>query len=96
MAHTKAKGSTRNGRDSQSQRLGVKIYGGQPARAGNILVRQRGFAYRPGVNVMAGHDHTLQALIDGTVRFERRTRVKFTGKAERVRLVHVDPRVAQS
>ena len=70
MAHKKAGGSTRNGRDSQSKRLGVKRYGGQAVRAGNILVRQRGTAVHPGVNVARGGDDTLFAKVDGTVVFE--------------------------
>jgi large subunit ribosomal protein L27 len=69
MAHKKAGGSTRNGRDSVSKRLGIKIYGDQRARAGNIIVRQRGTEYHPGNNVGIGKDHTLFALIDGIVRF---------------------------
>jgi large subunit ribosomal protein L27 len=72
MAHKKGSGSTRNGRDSNAQRLGVKRYGGQVVRAGNILVRQRGTAFHPGVNVGLGKDYTLFALVDGVVRFERR------------------------
>jgi large subunit ribosomal protein L27 len=71
MAHKKGVGSTRNGRDSQSKRLGVKIYGGQLAKAGNILVRQRGTKFHPGLNVGKGKDDTLFALSDGTVKFER-------------------------
>jgi len=70
MAHKKAGGSTRNGRDSQSKRLGVKRFGGQVVRAGNILVRQRGTHVHPGVNVARGGDDTLFAKIDGTVVFE--------------------------
>ena len=70
MAHKKAGGSTRNGRDSQSKRLGVKIFGGQIANAGNILVRQRGTKFHPGFNVGIGKDHTLFALVDGVVRFK--------------------------
>lgn len=69
MAHKKAGGSSRNGRDSQSKRLGVKRYGGQSVLAGNILVRQRGTEYHPGDNVGIGKDHTLFALVDGTVQF---------------------------
>ncbi|MEN9219039.1 MAG: 50S ribosomal protein L27 [Gloeomargarita sp. DG_2_bins_126] len=72
MAHKKGSGSTRNGRDSNAQRLGVKRYGGQVVRAGNILVRQRGTQFHPGVNVGLGKDYTLFALVDGVVRFERR------------------------
>ena len=69
MSHKKAGGSTRNGRDSHSKRLGVKRYGGQSVIAGNILVRQRGTKFHPGENVGMGNDHTLYALKDGTVQF---------------------------
>ena len=72
MAHKKAGGSTRNGRDSQSKRLGVKRYGSETVRAGNIIVRQRGTKFHPGVNVGCGRDHTLYATADGTVVFERK------------------------
>lgn len=72
MAHKKGTGSTRNGRDSNAQRLGVKRYGGQVVRAGNILVRQRGTKFHPGNNVGRGSDDTLFALIDGVVTFERK------------------------
>ena len=71
MAHKKAGGSSRNGRDSQGQRLGVKIFGGQHVKPGNILVRQRGTRIHPGLNVKAGRDWTLFALVAGRVRFER-------------------------
>lgn len=71
MAHKKGAGSSRNGRESESKRLGVKIYGGQAAIAGNILVRQRGTTHHPGVNVGMGKDHTLFSLIDGTVTFKK-------------------------
>ena len=70
MAHKKGGGSTRCGRDSQSKRLGVKKYGGEVVRAGNILIRQRGTSVKPGQNVGMGRDHTLFALIDGQVKFE--------------------------
>ncbi|QQR84963.1 MAG: 50S ribosomal protein L27 [Flavobacteriales bacterium] len=70
MAHKKGEGSTQNGRESHSKRLGVKIYGGSKAIAGNILVRQRGTKHHPGRNVGIGVDHTLYALVDGTVKFE--------------------------
>ena len=76
MAHKKAGGSTRNGRDSESKRLGVKLYGGQKARAGNILVRQRGTRFHPGENVGCGKDHTLFALQDGTVEFRTKGPLK--------------------
>ena len=72
MAHKKGAGSSRNGRDSESKRLGVKLYGGQIAKAGNIIVRQRGTVHRPGQNVGMGKDHTLFALIDGTVTFRKK------------------------
>ncbi len=71
MAHKKGAGSSRNGRESESKRLGVKIYGGQTAIAGNILVRQRGTTHHPGDNVGMGKDHTLFALIDGKVNFKK-------------------------
>jgi large subunit ribosomal protein L27 len=69
MAHKKAGGSTRNGRDSNPKFLGVKIYGGQAVEAGNIIVRQRGTEFHPGAGVGLGRDHTLFALVDGTVEF---------------------------
>jgi len=69
MAHKKAGGSSRNGRDSQSKRLGVKAFGGEPISAGAIIVRQRGTKVHPGVNVGIGKDHTLFALVDGKVEF---------------------------
>ena len=72
MAHKKAGGSTRNGRDSESKRLGVKRFGGEQVLAGNILVRQRGTRFHAGENVGVGRDHTLFALTDGTVTFETR------------------------
>jgi len=84
MAHKKAGGSSRNGRDSESKRLGVKIFGGQLVKAGNILVRQRGTRFHDGVNVGLGRDHTLFALTDGVVQFRRK------GPEQRVH-VFVDP-----
>ena len=72
MAHKKAGGSSRNGRDSESKRLGVKVYGGEAIRAGGIIVRQRGTLLHPGVNVGMGKDHTLFALVDGHVKFKTR------------------------
>jgi large subunit ribosomal protein L27 len=76
MAHKKGVGSTRNGRDSQSQRLGVKRYGGQVVKAGNVLVRQRGTKFHPGFNVGKGSDDTLFAMITGIVKFERKGKTK--------------------
>jgi len=87
MAHKKGMGSSRNGRDSASKRLGVKMFGGQAARAGNILVRQRGTKFHPGRNVGRGNDDTLFALVDGTVKFEQ---------IRGVRVVSVYPEVAAS
>ena len=70
MAHKKGVGSSKNGRESASKRLGVKIYGGQSCKAGNIIVRQRGTEFHPGNNIGMGKDHTLFALVDGTVNFK--------------------------
>ena len=70
MAHKKGVGSSKNGRESASKRLGVKIYGGQSCKAGNIIVRQRGTEFHPGTNMGMGKDHTLFALVDGTVNFK--------------------------
>lgn len=72
MAHKKGVGSSKNGRESESKRLGVKVFGGQFAKAGNIIVRQRGTVHHPGENVGIGKDHTLFALIDGTVVFRKK------------------------
>ena len=83
MAHKKGLGSTKNGRDSQAKRLGVKRYEGQVVRAGNILVRQRGTRFKPGKNVGMGRDSTLFALVDGVVEFQDRGRLG--------RYVHVRP-----
>jgi large subunit ribosomal protein L27 len=74
MAHKKGQGSTRNGRDSNAQRRGIKRYGGEAVRAGNILVRQVGTRYHPGANVGMGTDYTLFALVDGVVKFDREGR----------------------
>ncbi len=74
MAHKKGQGSVKNGRDSRSNRLGVKKYGGQAVIAGNILIRQRGTKVHPGVGVGIGRDHTLFALVDGKVKFDREAR----------------------
>ncbi len=83
MAHKKGGGSTKNGRDSESKRLGVKKFGGQSVLAGNIIVRQRGTKFHPGKNVGIGNDYTIFAKINGTVRFT-------TGKNER-KFIHIDP-----
>lgn len=73
MAHKKGVGSSKNGRESESKRLGVKLFGGQYAKAGNIIVRQRGTVHNPGENVGMGKDHTLFALVEGTVSFKKRS-----------------------
>ncbi len=73
MAHKKAGGSSRNGRDTAGRRLGVKKYGGEAVVAGNIIIRQRGTKVKPGLNVGVGKDHTLWALVDGHVKFQRKT-----------------------
>ena len=88
MAHKKGAGSSKNGRESHSKRLGVKLFGGQAVIAGNIIVRQRGTAHNPGENVGLGKDHTLLALSDGVVAFKK----GFTGRS----FVHVLPAVAAS
>ena len=76
MAHKKGDGSSQNGRESESKRLGVKIFGGQAVRAGNIIIRQRGTVHNPGLNVGMGKDHTLFSLIDGTVQFKKKSNGK--------------------
>ena len=76
MAHKKGVGSSKNGRESHSKRLGVKIFGGQVAKAGNIIVRQRGTVHNPGLNVGLGTDHTLFALVDGTIQFTKKAEGK--------------------
>lgn len=87
MAHKKGVGSSKNGRESESKRLGVKVYGGQLAKAGNIIVRQRGTKHNPGQNVGLGKDHTLFALVDGEV--------KFTKKRDNKSYVSVTPSVTE-
>ena len=89
MAHKKAGGSTSNGRDSQAKRLGVKIFGGQVVRAGNIIIRQRGTQFHPGVNVGIGKDHTLFALTNGKVEFVEKKLRKYDGRVFKDKLVNV-------
>jgi len=89
MAHKKAAGSTQNGRDSQAKRLGVKIFGGQFAKAGNIIIRQRGTKFHPGKNVEVGKDHTLFAMADGLVQFQEKRVVKYDGRAFKETFVNV-------
>lgn len=91
MAHTKSGGSTSLGRDSQSKRLGVKIFSGQHAGAGAILVRQRGASFLPGANVRRGKDDTLFATQAGIVSFSRRIKIRYDGRRVMRRQVHVQP-----
>lgn len=90
MAHRKAGGSTQLGRDSKSKRLGVKKFGGQKVKAGNIIVRQRGTKFRAGNNVKKGSDDTLFALQDGAVKFASKKIRKFTGRLEQAKFVSVE------
>ncbi len=92
MAHKKGGGSSRNGRDSNSQRLGVKRFGGQQVRAGTIIVRQRGTRIYPGVNVGMGRDHTLFALVDGSVKFDHKS--KFDHKPKVTKRANIVPATA--
>jgi large subunit ribosomal protein L27 len=77
MAHKKGAGSTKNGRDSQSKRLGIKVYGNQPVKNGSIVVRQRGLSFKPGLGIKVGNDYTLFAIKDGLVRYETNGKKKF-------------------
>lgn len=90
MAHKKAAGSTQNGRDSEAKRLGIKIFGGQPAKAGNIIVRQRGNKFWPGKNVGMGKDHTLFATANGVVKFQEKQLRKYDGRVFKDKIVHVE------
>jgi len=89
MAHTKAKGTTKLGRDSESKRLGVKIFGGSPIKCGQIIIRQRGTAYTPGENVKRGNDDTLYATCDGIVSYREVSRIAFTGNRRKKQIVSV-------
>jgi large subunit ribosomal protein L27 len=89
MATKKAAGSTKNGRDSVAKRLGVKIFGGQAVKAGNIIVRQRGTKFFPGENVLMGKDHTLFATTDGQVNFTEKQVRKYNGQAHKDKFVNV-------
>ncbi|MBU1018863.1 MAG: 50S ribosomal protein L27 [Patescibacteria group bacterium] len=89
MAHKKAGGSTRNGRDSNSKRLGVKIFGGQSVKAGAIIIRQKGTKYHVGENVKLGRDYTIFALKEGTVKFTEKRQKKFDGRIFRDTIVNV-------
>lgn len=94
MAHKKAGGSTRLGRDSQSKRLGVKVFGGQAINAGGIIVRQRGTKFHPGDNVGRSGDDTLYALATGTVKFQEKRVVAFNGNKAKRKFVHVVPQTS--
>lgn len=89
MAHKKAGGSAHNLRDSQSQRLGVKLFGGETAHTGNIIIRQRGTKFHPGRNVMIGKDYTIFASKNGVVQFQTKKRKRFDGSLKTVKYVHV-------
>lgn len=91
MAHKKAGGSTQNGRDSVAKRRGVKRFGGQTVSAGEILIRQKGYWYRPGTNTLVGKDWTIHAAVDGIVRFSKKRVEKFNGARERCTVVRVEP-----
>ena len=91
MAHKKAAGSTKNGRDSQAKRLGVKVFGGQLVSAGSIIVRQRGTKFNAGENVKVGKDHTIFALIPGKVAFSKKSLLKYDGRKMEKTIVHVKP-----
>lgn len=91
MAHKKGVGSSKNGRESESKRLGVKVFGGQKVKAGNIIVRQRGTAHNPGENMGMGKDHTLFALVDGVVVFSKKRVCKFGKKRTIKSFVSVEP-----
>ena len=90
MAHKKAAGSTKNGRDSIAKRLGVKIYGGQVVKAGNIIVRQRGTKFFPGENVGIGTDYTIFALKDGIVKFTEKQLRKYNGQVHKDKFINVE------
>lgn len=91
MAHTKSGGSTSLGRDSQSKRLGVKLFAGQTAKSGAILVRQRGSSYLAGNNVARGADDTLYATAAGKIVFQTKTKIRYDGRRVRRRYIHVNP-----
>ena len=92
MAHKKAGGSTALGRDSQSQRLGVKIFGGQAAKTGNIIIRQRGTKWHPGKNVRIGSDDTIYAIANGLVKFTSKKMRGFDGNLHLRKFVHIEPK----
>ncbi len=89
MAHKKAAGSTKNGRDSVAKRLGVKIFGGQTVKSGNIIIRQRGTQFFPGENASMGKDHTIFALADGVVKFTEKQLKKYDGQVHKDKFVNI-------
>lgn len=89
MAHTKAKGSTKLGRESEAKRLGVKLFDGQKAKPGSVIVRQRGTKYYPGINVRKGKDDTLYAIKEGIVKFTQKRKINFDGSKKVVKVVNV-------
>jgi len=95
MATTKASGTTKLGRDSRPKYLGVKLYSGQKAKAGSIIIRQRGTKFMPGNNVKRGNDDTLFSLIEGIVRFSTKRKNNFNGQSRIVKVVNVDPLVVK-
>ncbi|PIR96148.1 MAG: 50S ribosomal protein L27 [Candidatus Doudnabacteria bacterium CG10_big_fil_rev_8_21_14_0_10_42_18] len=92
MAHKKAGGSTSLGRDSQSKRLGVKLFGGQKVKNGQVIIRQRGTKFAPGKNVKKGGDDTLYAMADGVIKFQKKMIKKFHGNLRKTRVVNVNPK----
>ncbi|MDB4978011.1 MAG: large subunit ribosomal protein [Candidatus Peribacteria bacterium] len=94
MAHKKAGGATSNGRDSVAKRRGVKRFGGETVTAGEILIRQKGFWYRPGENTYLGKDWTIHATVPGTVKFTKVRVLKFNGNKERATVIHIQPTAA--
>lgn len=91
MSHKKAGGSSRNGRDSKAKRLGVKVFGDQTVKAGNIIIRQKGTKYFPGENVMMGKDYTIFAVVDGHVKFTEKRMLKYDGRSFKDTIVNVAP-----
>ena len=91
MAHTKAGGSTKNGRDSNAQRLGVKLFGGQITKPGDIIVRKKGYKWEPGENVKVGKDYTIFSKIHGVVAYTEKKIVSFSGQRKRKTIVNVEP-----
>lgn len=89
MAHTKAKGSTKLGRDSESKRLGVKLYDGEPVLPGEVIIRQRGTKFYPGTNVRRGGDDTLYSAVKGVIKFSNKRHIHFDGQRKTVKVVNV-------